>query len=175
MPFRIFDRCQQAVGTIAIVRLVTHWRLIAREPIQLIVGRREDVVFRVLQGLMLAIAWNNRVPQLTEPGRLDACIDGVAAASNCFTIGGVEVGNFSFLEGEFDDWEYSVHWIENRSCDRCVCFCYENDATTETFSCPPATLYLNLTNEAFCAGIEGSYGPAVISFVTKGRTSLDLR
>ena len=49
------------------------------------------------------------------------CIGGTG--SRCYTIGSVEVGNFSFIRGAFDNWEYWATAIDDLSCIPCGCYC----------------------------------------------------
>ena len=84
------------------------------------------------------------------------CIDGVAAADSCHVVSGTNLGNFSFLEGHFDDWVYVVHWIENADCPECDCFCQKSD--TE-WSCLGLELTLSIVSDPAiwdCPGAEVS-------------------
>lgn len=84
------------------------------------------------------------------------CIDGVAAADNCHAVSGTNLGNFSFMEGHFDDWDYVVHWIENPDCPECDCFCKKSDAE---WSCLGLELTLSITSDPDiwdCPGAEVS-------------------
>jgi len=84
------------------------------------------------------------------------CIDGTADADNCHVISGENLGNFSFLEGHFDDWDYVVHWIENADCPDCDCFCQASDTD---WSCLGMELTLTIDSDALiwdCPGAEVS-------------------
>jgi len=94
--------------------------------------------------------WPNRYPVL--------CIDGVAEADNCHLVSGDSVGNFSLLEGYFDDWEYVVHWIENNDCPYCDCFCRTEDSPPN-WSCMGHELTLSIVSDPDiweCPGAEVS-------------------
>ena len=76
----------------------------------------------------------------------------------CYTdvgASGSSVGNFAFLQGDFDNWVYEVHWIENHDCNHCDCFCYDEDADEST--CIPDELTLILTDLTpfHCQGLDG--------------------
>ena len=64
--------------------------------------------------------------------------------SNCWTIGGVDVGNFSFIEGRFDDWDYQVTATDDLTCNPCGCFCLRGEMPTDRYdpdkACFPATI-----------------------------------
>ena len=80
------------------------------------------------------------------------CIDGVAEAAPCYQSN--TVGNFSFLEGHFDDWSYVVHWIENNDCPPCDCFCRKADGS---YTCLGRRLTLSIISDPNiweCAGAE---------------------
>ena len=49
------------------------------------------------------------------------CIGG--SGSGCHSVGSQSIGNFSFLEGAFDNWEYFVTAIDDLNCDPCGCYC----------------------------------------------------
>lgn len=72
----------------------------------------------------------------------------------CFQSG--TVGNFSFLDGHFDDWVYVVHWIENPDCPECDCFCRTSNTD---WSCLGRELTLSITSDPTiwdCPGAEVS-------------------
>lgn len=77
------------------------------------------------------------------------CIDETGTAA-CFS----GLGNFSFLEGDFDNWDYEIHWIENHNCSQCLCQCREVVDGIETFTCAPDVLYATISNVANCSGID---------------------
>jgi len=64
--------------------------------------------------------------------------------SNCWDIGGVDVGNFSFVEGRFDNWDYQVTQTDDLTCNPCGCFCLRGVMPTDRFdpdkSCFPETI-----------------------------------
>ena len=41
----------------------------------------------------------------------------------CYKVSGNDVGNFSWLEGAFDDWEYFTTIIDDLDCPACGCLC----------------------------------------------------
>lgn len=89
--------------------------------------------------MMVSVFLGNRIPHI------DDCT--AAAGSPCYTVGMVDVGGFSFVEGRFDDWVYNVHFIENVNCEACSCFCYrtyldEEGRLVKDYSCLPGTLTL---------------------------------
>ncbi len=59
-------------------------------------------------------------------------------------------GNWTFVEGVFDDFVYEYHWIEKRSCQKCDCFCWDGEA-----HCVPETLYVTLGGPGLC--FNGTY------------------
>lgn len=67
-----------------------------------------------------------------------------AAGSHCWTVGGVSVGNFAFLEGRFDDWTFRVTATDDLSCEPCGCFCLRGEMPTDRFNpdkaCFPETI-----------------------------------
>ncbi len=96
------------------------------------------------------------------------------------TIDEEEVGNFSFLEGDFDDWEYVVHWLDEPDLDEqqffenfcpfLACFCYLRENGDESFRCIPDTLYITLTSRfteppgRTCFPPEGTYAMHQVRF-----------
>jgi hypothetical protein len=104
-------------------------------------------------GLMLsAIVLDTDKGELSQTGWTSACM-GEVGASNCHNVGGTNLGNFSFLEGRFDNWVYEVHWLENHDCKRCDCHCHKNDDNV----CNPNNPVLHLTNVQNCERMEGDY------------------
>jgi hypothetical protein len=63
---------------------------------------------------------------------------------NCWTVGGVDVGNFSFVEGRFDNWDYQVTQTDDLTCNPCGCFCLRGQMPTDRYdpdkACFPETL-----------------------------------
>lgn len=45
------------------------------------------------------------------------------AGVNCHTVSSVQVGNFSFIKGAFDNWQYWATAIDNINCPPCGCYC----------------------------------------------------
>jgi hypothetical protein len=78
-------------------------------------------------------------------------------AGRCFALNGDSVGNFAFLEGNFDDWNYEAHFIENEDCRHCDCFCYQKLGNDRISTCIPKLLHLTLSNELYCPGLAGTY------------------
>lgn len=73
-----------------------------------------------------------------------ACV-GSSVGANCFTVGGVSVGGFFFVEGSFDSWEYEATAIDNLDCPACGCLCLkayypENKYEPLEYSCFPQNL-----------------------------------
>lgn len=70
------------------------------------------------------------------------CIGGTGAP--CYTIGGHKVGNFSFIEGAFDNWEYWATAIDDLNCIPCGCYCLKGTLPLDRFEperhCFPATM-----------------------------------
>jgi hypothetical protein len=82
------------------------------------------------------------------------CIGGSDGDANCYQSN--TVGNFSFLEGHFDDWVYVVHWIENNDCPLCDCFCRTED-NPASYSCLGRRLTLSIVSDPDiwdCPGAE---------------------
>lgn len=67
-----------------------------------------------------------------------------APGANCWTVGGVDVGNFSFIEGRFDNWDYQVTATDDITCVPCGCFCLRGEMPTDRFdpdkACFPETM-----------------------------------
>lgn len=61
----------------------------------------------------------------------------------CYTLSGTNVGGFSFRKGRFDDWDYVVHWLDNKACPKCPCFCEKSNTD---YSCFPEILYLSFVS-----------------------------
>jgi hypothetical protein len=50
-----------------------------------------------------------------------ACIGGTG--DPCYDDNGQQIGNFAFIEGAFDNWQYFVTAIDDLDCFPCGCFC----------------------------------------------------
>jgi hypothetical protein len=59
------------------------------------------------------------------------CIGGTG--SNCYTIGMQQVGNFSFLKGAFDNWEYWATATDDLTCIPCGCLCLKGMLPEDRF------------------------------------------
>jgi hypothetical protein len=51
----------------------------------------------------------------------------------CYNVGGFQVGNFSFIEGAFDNWQYWVTAIDDLDCFPCGCFCLKGEKPEDRF------------------------------------------
>jgi hypothetical protein len=64
--------------------------------------------------------------------------------SHCWDIGGTDVGNFSFVEGTFDNWDYQVTQTDDLTCNPCGCFCLRGQMPTDRYTpdkaCFPETI-----------------------------------
>lgn len=104
-------------------------------------------------GVMLRGSIGSFSGQVPVPG---VCVTDPGAP--CWTVGGVDVGNFSFLEGRFDDWSYEVTATDDLNCSPCGCFCLRGEQPTDRFdpdkSCFPATIkaIFQLTSSSVYAG-----------------------
>lgn len=88
------------------------------------------------------------------PPSVDACI-GKEDAEPCYDIGGQDVGNFSFLEGRFDNWLYEATIIDDLVCPPCGCFCFKRDGDSISFACFPDEMTLTLEMvEGECSELE---------------------
>lgn len=82
-------------------------------------------------------------------------------ASLCIPDGGATcwsgLGNFSFLEGDFDDWYCEIHRVDdlNGICPFCECPCGEGEGAAHTVRCWPDQLTLTLTGS--CPNIPDTY------------------
>jgi hypothetical protein len=98
-----------------------------------------DVFVCYQPGVMLRGSIGSFSGQPPVPG---ACIS--AAGANCWTIGGVDVGNFSFIDGRFDNWTYQVTATDDLNCVPCGCFCLKGDKPEDRFdpdkNCFPACI-----------------------------------
>lgn len=71
-----------------------------------------------------------------------------------------DVGNFEFVQGDWDDWEYKIHWMEHKHCPECDCYCTTVNGATEVRKCVPELLYITIENVFGCdhgGGIDGTY------------------
>jgi hypothetical protein len=70
------------------------------------------------------------------------CIGGTG--SRCYVVGGVDVGNFAFIEGAFDNWQYWATAIDDLSCIPCGCYCLKGLLPEDRFEpereCFPASM-----------------------------------
>jgi hypothetical protein len=70
------------------------------------------------------------------------CIGGTG--SRCYVVGGVDVGNFAFSEGAFDNWQYWATAIDDLSCIPCGCYCLKGLLPEDRFEpereCFPASM-----------------------------------
>jgi hypothetical protein len=105
-----------------------------------------EVIVCYAPGLQLT-ALNN-----IEITRVTSTID-ETGADNCHA----GKGNFAFLEGDFDNWVYDVHWLENRDCNYCDCFCFRPGASPEDLFGLPVELTATLTDQRQCTLIAGTY------------------
>lgn len=63
---------------------------------------------------------------------------------NCWDVGGENLGNFSFVEGTFDNWDYQVTATDDLNCSPCGCFCLRGEMPTDRHdpdkACFPETI-----------------------------------
>lgn len=104
-----------------------------------------------LPGVLISASKPSNIAESGSPTYTSVCIDDTDAA-RCFD----GLGNFSFLQGDFDNWVYEVHWLENHNCSTCLCPCREVVDDVETFTCVPDTLYATVSNVANCVGIDAT-------------------
>lgn len=102
-------------------------------------------------GVMLAATKPSNQDQSGSPGTAAVCL-GTGGTGACFS----GLGNFSFLEGSFDNFVYDIHWMERRYCPQCGCTCREVVDSEETFTCVPSVLCATITNVSNCDGITQS-------------------
>lgn len=81
-----------------------------------------------------------------NPTWVTACIP-LSPHDNCWPG---PKGNYTFVEGEFDDFYYTYHWVENKRCQKCDCFCWDGEA-----HCVPKLLYVTLGGSGQC--FNGTY------------------
>ena len=77
-------------------------------------------------------------------------------AARCHSIGYESLGNYSILEGDFDDWEYEIHWIEDHTCWNCDCCCREA-GPPEVIRGIPDDLELTISDGSDCERPVGTY------------------
>jgi hypothetical protein len=87
-----------------------------------------DVFICYQPGVMLRGSIGSFGGQPPVPG---ACVS--AAGASCWTIGGVDVGNFSFIDGAFDNWDYRVTATDDLRCDPCGCFCLKGEKPEDVY------------------------------------------
>lgn len=122
-----------------------------------------DVFICYQPGVMLRGSLGSFSGQPPVPG---ACVS--AAGANCWTVGGVSVGNFSFIEGRFDNWTYRVTATDDLDCDPCGCFCLKGDKPEDRFdpdkNCFPSsmTAIFTLASSSVDAGACGLNDLSVI-------------
>lgn len=75
------------------------------------------------------------------PTWVTTCIG--SGGDNCWIRDGKPVGNWMFVEGEFDNFSMEVHYYENRECQDCDCYCVEKNK----FYCIPKQLFVTLTTD----------------------------
>lgn len=102
-------------------------------------------------------------PDYVETPTSTVCI-GEAGTDNCWSatntdLETVEVGNFAFVYGTFDNFTYEVHWLEIKKCDFCSCFCrLQDEFGVFDYSCVPEQVTITLDGgEVNCSGLSGSY------------------
>jgi len=84
-------------------------------------------------------------------------------SDNCWVVDGTDVGNWTFVQGKFDDFVMEIHWLEQRSCQNCDCYCHQIVAGEDVFKCIPKILYLTITSDD-C--INGTYQMLQYLYVT---------
>jgi hypothetical protein len=96
-------------------------------------------------------------PDFTYTPLHTACMD-ETDTDNCWTSYNPDLGNFSFNKGNFDNWEYYVHWHERKDCQFCSCFCRLFDGEEFDYACIPEEIQVTLTSDSeICSGIDGTY------------------
>jgi hypothetical protein len=96
-------------------------------------------------------------PDFTYTPTHTACID-ETSTDNCWTSYTPDLGNFSFNKGNYDNWEYYVHWHERKDCEFCSCFCRLFDGEEFDYACIPEEINVTLTSDSeICSGIDGTY------------------
>lgn len=70
----------------------------------------------------------------------------------------VKVGNFTFLQGHYDNWEYYVNFVDYRECVLCSCNCFRAISDNQyEYSCVPKTIHVTIGSDAACTGLAGTY------------------
>lgn len=69
---------------------------------------------------------------------------------DCWTRDGQSVGNWMFVEGEFDDFYMEVHYYERRACTDCDCYCVDETG----FHCIPKEFSITVSSDD-C--LDGTY------------------
>lgn len=80
-----------------------------------------------------------------EPPTVDACIDREGAEPCYQDYDGTPIGNFSFLEGRFDDWDYEATILDDWNCPDCGCFCFKRQGNNKEHACFPDEMTLSIT------------------------------
>ncbi len=139
---------EHAAGNTRIITLKTGGdKEVIFEVPDLLLGEEPKVAVAFAPGLYLAMTF----PDVVVPHWLNGSIcatDDDTADCHIIEVAGEDenVGNFAFLEGTFDDFDYEVHWLENRDCKSIACFCYKKYGTEEELKCLPPLLHLTITN-----------------------------
>lgn len=76
-----------------------------------------------------------------EEVRWQTCGGGLESLST------LSVGAVGFIEGEFDNFSYSIHWESDLDCEKCHCFCVE-DSDDDVYKCIPETLSLRIEQDS---------------------------
>jgi hypothetical protein len=108
-------------------------------------GNVVEVVVCYMPGVELTALCNLEITRVSSAPISDA-------ASTCYS----GKGNFSFLEGDFDNWVYQVHWMENHDCTYCDCFCYLGGSPEQLVGLP-TELTMTITNIRQCTRMAGTY------------------
>jgi hypothetical protein len=85
---------------------------------------------------------------------VDACIS-IGGAQPCYP-GDPDLGNFFFIEGHFDNWNYESTLIDDFNCPPCGCFCFKRSGNEKEFSCLPdqmTAVFELITGE--CSALDG--------------------
>lgn len=68
------------------------------------------------------------------------------------------LGNWTFVSGRWDDFEYYAHWIEKKDCPDCDCKCwYINGNGSYEIACIPEVLYLTINTSDCPDFLNGTY------------------
>lgn len=93
-------------------------------------------------GTQISIGPTTRISGSGEAVWVTTCIP-LDPHDNCWSGGR---GNWTFVEGTYDDFVIQYHWVENQECQRCDCFCWDG---LEGY-CIPKVLYLTLGGTGLC-------------------------